>query len=76
MSPDLSAPVPLGYRKAVERALELRARGSEWTWGVIADVMAEYHGFKRGSDWWRLQCLARGAVRRPRGAAFQKASVA
>jgi hypothetical protein len=65
------APQPLGYHQAVDRALELRARGNIWTWTVIADTMGMYHGFHRGPWWWKRQLCARGAEARPRGVPFR-----
>ena len=64
---DHQAPLPLGYIAAVERALDLRAKGTNWTWAVIAEVMAEYHGFRRCPSWWQLQLRMAGAPPRPRG---------
>ena len=67
---DRDAPLPLGYTAAVQRGLDLRAKGSYWSWAVIASVMAEYHGIRRSASWWQLQLRLAGAPPRPRGGAF------
>jgi len=66
---DRNAPLPLAYRQALTRALELRALGPHWSYTVIADCMATYHGFDRGAWWWSAQLRAAGALPRPRGSA-------
>jgi hypothetical protein len=51
---DFSAPLPLGYTKAIERAVKLRlANPAAYTYPTLSAVMAEYHGFDRGPEWWR-----------------------
>lgn len=67
---DLNAPLPLGYTEAVRRATSLRDKGTAWSYPVIADVMAEYHGFRRCAEWWRTELRARGALPRPSGLPF------
>lgn len=62
--------VPLGYARAIERAVELRELGPSWSWPVITDVMRIYHGVDRSESWWRHQLRGRVA-QRSRGNAFQ-----
>lgn len=66
---DLSAPIPLGYRQAIDRAIMLRSLGPAWSWRVVADVMRTYHGFDRSECWWRRE-LRGLVVARPRGRSF------
>lgn len=60
----------IGYAVAIPIALKLHERGNHWSYRVIADVMGEYHGFYRCSEWWRTELTARGATLRPRGRPF------
>jgi hypothetical protein len=72
LSVDHTAPLPLGYRAALDRAQELRESGSTWSWPTIAQVMGEYHGFRRSSGWWQRELTRTGRVeRKPRGAAYE-----
>lgn len=68
---DLTAPLPLGYHGALKRAAELHARGPVWTWKVIAEAMAAYHGFDRSAAWWRME-LAGQVESRAHGNSFTK----
>jgi hypothetical protein len=57
---DLSAPLPLGYRAAVDRAVELRLQHpGVFSWPTVAVVMSTYHGFDRSPDWWRQELRGR-----------------
>lgn len=68
MPVDLSAPLPLGYRDAIRRAVQLRMLPGEFiTYNVIRLIMAEYHGFRRSESWWRNELRREGVPRRPRG---------
>jgi len=63
---DHSAPLPLGYKPALDRAVELRNEGILMTWRMVSFIMREYHGFDRSPAWWREKL--RGRVEpRPRG---------
>jgi hypothetical protein len=62
---DLTAPLPLGYAEAVRRGLQLRQRGTPWTYKAISEVLAEVHGFHRHPDWWRTELRRRGVKPRP-----------
>jgi hypothetical protein len=64
---DWNAPLPLAYRKALAKGLELRALPSRPPFGAIADVMRIYHGFDRAGSWWQKHLLAAGAEPIPRG---------
>lgn len=69
------APLPLGYIRAIEKAAELRRRGTHWSWPTIADTMEHYHGFRRNPSWWAVQVGCRDrSLQRPRGGAFKGAS--
>lgn len=68
---DMAAPLPLGCTEAIRRALGLRAAGHQFSYSVIAVVMAEYHGFKRSSSWWRQELRAGGTAPRYLGASFR-----
>lgn len=67
---DMTAPLPLGYRQAIRRAINLRAQGPQFSYTVIAVVMAEYHGFKRAPVWWRRELRAGGVSARHLGASY------
>jgi len=67
---DRDAPLPLGYTAAVQRGLDLRAKGEAWSLTVIASVMAEYHGIRRSPSWWQRHLRLAGAPGRPKGNPF------
>lgn len=71
---NLDAQQPLGHVQALARAQELRERGGVWTWNVIAEVMAEYHGFTRAPGWWKNNLRGRVAAK-PRGVPFGECRV-
>lgn len=54
-------PDPLGYAKAIERALELRAEEG-LSYRAIAVVMRRYHGVDRKHGWWLKRCRAAGSA--------------
>lgn len=68
------APLPLGYHEAVRRAIELRAKGTNWSYTTIADVIGEYHGFRRSASWWQKELRSRGCAPRPLGVPFRVAA--
>ena len=59
-SPDRSAPIPLGFVRAVQRAKLLRDREPSLSYKALACVMREYHGVDRSASWWRMQLHAAG----------------
>lgn len=66
---DRSAPLPLGYQRALEQAQRLRAR--RWAWTTIADAMSVYHGWTYHATWWANQVKAIDpTAARPRGKAY------
>ena len=67
---NLNAPLPLGYKQALRRAMELRGKGAHMSYLTIADIMRDYHGVKRSPQWWSRELRAQGAEPKPRGWAF------
>lgn len=66
LTTDMSAPLPLGIVRAIERAEYLREHHG-LSYSVIAVIMEEYHGVKRARRWWVQTLHDRGATLSPRG---------
>lgn len=71
MGVDMSAPIPLGHFKAIQRATELRNQhGRLMSYSAISIIMSEYHGVTRSPSWWSDQLHAQGVRLDPRGHAY------
>lgn len=63
MNPDRSAPLVLGWVRALDRAAELRSAGLAYP--AIAHVMAAYHGWSFTEQTWRKHLYERGVQKAP-----------
>jgi hypothetical protein len=63
---DMNAPLPLGYANALRRALQLRTDHG-FSYRTIAIVMREYHGIRRGNEWWKRELRKQGVPAKSHG---------
>lgn len=71
---DMTAPLPLGYHRAIQQAVEIRREHPFISYNAIGVFFERYHGISQGEDWWRRHMIAAGAVRQPRKSRYPKAA--